>query len=590
MGNSASTPANGRQLQRRTQSPSPSPGAPHRSLRTKKRSLELPDLASLALTSTSSQPQKQPKTPSIPIPGQKPNAEQPERGRPKFSSTDLLDQRATTSNQPFPPRGTPYYRQQHQQQIQQRRIQELYNQSHAPASPPPPPEPRQPQRASAPPIVAREVVRSSIPVALDPAARQAPNLGPFARQQPVPTKIVWRGGGYNVVLARAGDDDWKGRRVMERESPGSPVFVTTVDLLPGTHHIRFLVDDQWRVADDLPTAVDDQGSLANYVAVPFPPAGKPKDPSFFVESAPATPPPPQPKTIKDVPNPVQQEQWTNVLPPELLEAFKEEEMYLAANQGQVDPHNHHQRVSGFVPAPNIPPAPTLPRHLDKLILNMRVSPGPAANAIGNTAGPVGNAASVIQSGLNGGVGSGQGGSGRSSRRDRSDRERREERRRGRERGYSDVSGSRRGMQPPPPPPPTEVGEIGPSSADGILADSIPTTINEVPPVEGEQLHETTGEAPTSIQSTATTTPTTSTTPIPSPSIPTSGGTVSSRSITIDTNNMPSLTDDASVLPVPSHVVLHHLCTSAIRNGVLAVASTTRYRKKYLTTIYYKPTA
>ena len=84
-----------------------------------------------------------------------------------------------------------------------------------------------------------------------------------------------------------------------------------------------------------------------------------------------------------------------------------------------------------------------------------------------------------------------------------------------------------------------------------------------------------------------------------------------------------LADDASVLPVPNHVVLHHLSTSAIRNGVLAVANTTRYRKKvssflpfasgaigvfcgelwgqngfadeglfllqYITTIYYKPT-
>ena len=73
---------------------------------------------------------------------------------------------------------------------------------------------------------------------------------------------------------------------------------------------------------------------------------------------------------------------------------------------------------------------------------------------------------------------------------------------------------------------------------------------------------------------------------------------------------PGISDDASVLPVPSHVVLHHLSTSAIRNGVLAVANTTRYRKKvgareaasrgsgehvltqyvqYITTIYYKPT-
>ena len=43
--------------------------------------------------------------------------------------------------------------------------------------------------------------------------------------------------------------------------------------------------------------------------------------------------------------------------------------------------------------------------------------------------------------------------------------------------------------------------------------------------------------------------------------------------------MGGLADDNSVLPVPSHVVLHHLGTSAIRNGVLAVADTVRYKKK-----------
>ena len=31
--------------------------------------------------------------------------------------------------------------------------------------------------------------------------------------------------------------------------------------------------------------------------------------------------------------------------------------------------------------------------------------------------------------------------------------------------------------------------------------------------------------------------------------------------------------------MPGHVVLHHLSTSALRNGVLAVGNATRYRKK-----------
>jgi hypothetical protein len=57
-------------------------------------------------------------------------------------------------------------------------------------------------------------------------------------------------------------------------------FTTTVPLLPGTHHIKFIVDDNWRLAQDLPTAVYDDGSLANYVSV-LAPAGP---------SAPASPP------------------------------------------------------------------------------------------------------------------------------------------------------------------------------------------------------------------------------------------------------------------------------------------------------------
>ncbi|KAJ2913839.1 hypothetical protein MD484_g6575, partial [Candolleomyces efflorescens] len=293
--------------------------------------LLLPDLDSLSLTYASSQPHRQTKTQSIPIPTASGVDPQRERGRvapDPFSSADLLDYTA-------PARGTPYYKTQQQQAVQQRRIQELYNQANIPAADPEPP------KVLGSPAFVQEVVRSSIPVALQPKPKVVEGQ-PVIKPEPVAVKIVWRGGGHHVLLARAGDDEWKGRQVMERESPGSPVFATMVNLLPGTHHIRFLVDDQWRVADDLPTAVDDQGSLANYVAVPFG-STKPKDPSFFSESAPTSPQPPKPPSER--PNPAQQAQWTSVLPPELLEAFKEEEMYLAANQGQIDPQNHHHRTS-----------------------------------------------------------------------------------------------------------------------------------------------------------------------------------------------------------------------------------------------------
>ncbi|KAK4104833.1 carbohydrate-binding module family 48 protein [Parathielavia hyrcaniae] len=48
-------------------------------------------------------------------------------------------------------------------------------------------------------------------------------------------------------------------------------------------------------------------------------------------------------------------------------------------------------------------------------------------------------------------------------------------------------------------------------------------------------------------------------------------------------------DDNSVLSQPNHTVLNHLATSSIKNNVLAVSATTRYKSKYVTTIMYKPT-
>jgi len=47
-------------------------------------------------------------------------------------------------------------------------------------------------------------------------------------------------------------------------------------------------------------------------------------------------------------------------------------------------------------------------------------------------------------------------------------------------------------------------------------------------------------------------------------------------------------EDNSVLPVPNHVTLNHLYACSIKDGVMALAATSRYRKKYVTTMYYRP--
>lgn len=350
-----------------------------------------------------------------------------------------------------------------------------------------------------------------------------------------------------------------------------------IPLLPGTHHLRFLVDDQWRVADDLPTAVDDQGSLANYVGVglegfvatatPIVPSLSPvlethTSPGRLIPPSPAPHRVPGqsfwsstsshdndepeeifPKTKHGPPRPTGN--WTSDIPVELERAARAEEAYLQATsgQGQQAPvqrergrdRTHRsqatQVINGFIPIPQIPDAPNLPRHLDRLILNVR-STGAGASTAG-TSTVVGASAGGRSSAV---------GERRGTRRDRPDRGRR---------GLTNNTFS--------------APRARLSGEEGRDFEAAPSTSAESGP--------------------------TATTPIATSSIP------------VDNT---VATDDTSVLPVPSHAVLHHLSTSAIRNGILAVGSTVRYKEKvelsshtakshvdsfiqYLTTIYYKPT-
>ncbi|KAF9013158.1 hypothetical protein BDQ17DRAFT_1386778 [Cyathus striatus] len=590
----------------------------HRSLRTKKKSLELPDLASLSLTPHLQPPSRDrhshppPKSASIPIPtspeqelqAREREREKIERGRDRqiqngrvanvSSAADVLanQEPSTHTHLPFPPPPRPVANQQYnaRQQAATARIQELYNQSQSPALTVPPPSPNNNTPVHSHLSIQnhkgfqREVVHSSIPLALPRLEggchpNEAVILGleeeggngvVGTEDELVSVRITWRGGGRAVHLARAVDDDWKGRLIMERESPSSQTFFASVTFPPGTHHFRFLVDEVWRVSDAYPTAVDDQGSLANYVNVVLPPPSPvqhhhhskhsvqiqhsvPKGHSFW--SAPTD------GDVEDErererererelrklgttrPDPNFHARWTSELPQELIEAAREEESYLLASSNG---GGHHQQ--GFTPAPNIPPAPGLPRYLDKLILNTRVnSPVPSGGS--------------------------QNGSPSES-----------EKRSGNERGRGGRVGGR-------------AEGVGGRGRDGLglhlrhhLAKSGlgEEKVHPVVPVTVIEETVTPEENTSPIASTSSTQPAT---PVPSSPIPPahpdpphahpllpSHFVSGSRAITLDASNMPPLTDDA-------HVVLHHLSTSAIKNGVLAVGNTTRYRKKFLTTIY-----
>lgn len=54
------------------------------------------------------------------------------------------------------------------------------------------------------------------------------------------------------------------------------------------------------------------------------------------------------------------------------------------------------------------------------------------------------------------------------------------------------------------------------------------------------------------------------------------------------NCEPSVSDDPSDLPVPNHVVLDHLYAQSVKDNVLVLGATHRYKRKYVTTVLYKP--
>lgn len=102
-----------------------------------------------------------------------------------------------------------------------KRIQEAFDNSIEPPAPK-----GQPSNAGTPHKRNREVVRSSIPTLLKAKEKEMPPVPEEEVQapvqepivyEPVPVKIVWKGGGSEVILARAGDDEWKGRQPMFKE-------------------------------------------------------------------------------------------------------------------------------------------------------------------------------------------------------------------------------------------------------------------------------------------------------------------------------------------------------------------------------------
>lgn len=82
----------------------------------------------------------------------------------------------------------------------------------------------------------------------------------------VPVEIRWEQGGEKVYVTGS-FTNWRkmiGLIPVESE-PGH--FKIKLQLAPGTHRFRFIVDNQLRFSDNLPTATDQMGNFVNYLEV-----------------------------------------------------------------------------------------------------------------------------------------------------------------------------------------------------------------------------------------------------------------------------------------------------------------------------------
>lgn len=239
MGNSTSNAANSslasphsHSPSRRTQSPtsiyrggSPSPSSNgssvshrvHRSLRTKKKSLELPDLASLALTPASSNSPnasphaafRRPRASSpipIPISPHPPpsNGFGVQNNMPSAARLHMANVTRGSRYRSYLSSASAYPSMHSLRSNSRERDTDHHNPSDQGS-------PTRTDPGSAKHEFVPEVVHSTIPLALVKAEGDVP------KPEHVTITIKWKGGGKSVILARAGDDYWKGRQPMDYE-------------------------------------------------------------------------------------------------------------------------------------------------------------------------------------------------------------------------------------------------------------------------------------------------------------------------------------------------------------------------------------
>ncbi|WFD01099.1 hypothetical protein MYAM1_003860 [Malassezia yamatoensis] len=215
--------------------------------------------------------------------------------------------------------------------------------------------------------------------------------------------LMWRGKGRKVYVTGTFADEWRSKVALRQLRPNTP-FLCTLYLPPGTHRLKFIVDDRWRISNELNTASDGEGTLVNYVEIPNPqerfssvepfPTSTRKDSELRPADDPRFADPAWASAMDDLRKQQRSvlEQrtgewdeladdmpgadvahWTSEVPVSVEVAQETEEA--------LHEHQLEANAAGILPVP-----PQLPRQLEKVILNS--SPAHAINNINTNAAVV----------------------------------------------------------------------------------------------------------------------------------------------------------------------------------------------------------
>lgn len=232
----------------------------------------------------------------------------------------------------------------------------------------------------------------------------------------MPITVKWRGGGKEVFVTGTFANEWRSK-ILLKKTAGSgkrAEYSCVLHLAPGTHRLKFIVDDRWRVSRDLSTASDGEGNLTNYIEVahtgpahPGPLSAPGEDLLVGEEEEEKKKKGSGPlgiaahKATLDLMEEARraealrrgdlldvfgnekvrtEEVWTQQIPESIIKAQIAEELYRNEMAERKPEPKHSRRES--TPASNVPVPPTLPRQLEKVILNS--SPASVAGAVDDT--------------------------------------------------------------------------------------------------------------------------------------------------------------------------------------------------------------